>query len=250
MKINRILILGALMALFTTCGDNTEYIKVKIGDVVKVTSEYSAYGGADIMLAWGPPTTRSGSVPRFEIDNNSLYFSPDFEEKYSIKLSVETMGGDVIVEEQYFYEGIETLSDADKFYRPTEFPSKKETAQMNRESEKEEISLKPEKENISDKPRKQEQTIEEAIEEPTPETYFTVQIYARSDKKDAYNDLAGLNALGFEDVFMEEFLLNGAKYWRVRSGKHNSRIKAENIKSELAGVLKKNESELWLLEVK
>ena len=230
------LLLSALMILLASCGDSAEYTQVKIGDVIKVSSDYSAYDNADIILAWSPPTTGDGSIPRFEIDNNAMYFSPEETEKYVMSLSVETSGGDLIVEEKYYYEGVENLAEIDKNYRNTRFPSEpieaknQETAPVVSES----------KEVMSESKKK---------DEPLS-NYFTVQIYAREIKEDAYTDLSGLNSLGFEDVFIEEFINDGTDYWRVRSGKFNSERKAEKRRDELSLILKIDPKDLWMVEVK
>lgn len=232
MKIKKISLFSTLLVVLMSCGENAEYVKVKIGDVIKVSSDYSAYDNADIILAWSPPTSNNGSIPKFEIDNNSLYFSPETTEKYAMVLSVETSGGDLIVEEKYYYEGVEQLANSDKNYKNTRFPS-------------EPINVKNESANRKISDRSETKKDEEILS-----NYFTVQIYAREIKEDAYTDLSGLNALGFEDVFIEEFVNEGIDYWRVRSGKFNTEKKAEKRRDELSRVLKINSADLWMVGVK
>ena len=221
MKIKLLILFSILLIIFTVCDQNIEYTKVKIGDVIKISSDYSAYDKADIIFAWNPPTSNDGSIPKFEIDNNSLYFSPYAAEKYTMTLSIETLEGDPIIKEKYYYEGVEQLDNLDKTYKNVRFPSEPIT-------ETKEIKKK---ENVQS-------------------SYFTIQIYARRVKEEAFADSDGLNALGFEDIFIEKFIKKNTNYWRVRSGKLNTMKKAEKRKEELSNVLKINLSDLWLVEVK
>ena len=195
---NKLLLLSSiLLIIFSACSDSVEYTNVKIGDVNKISSDYSSYEKADIIFAWTPPISEDGSTPKFEIDNNSLYFSPDIADRYTMKLTVESMGGEMIVEERFYYEGVEMLADSEKNYKNTQFPSAPSS---------------------SETPKK--------VEEQEPLSYYTVQIYARTVQKEADEDLSGLNALGFEDIFIEKFIKEDTNYWRVRSGKFNYMKKA------------------------
>ena len=219
---NKLLLLSSiLLIIFSACSDSVEYTKVKIGDVIKISSDYSSYDKADIIFAWTPPTSEDGSIPKFEIDNNSLYFSPDIADRYAMKLTVESMGGEMIVEEQFYYEGVEMLADSEKNYKNAEFPSAPSPSETPKKAEGQELL-----------------------------SYYTVQIYARIVQKEADEDLSGLNALGFEDIFIEKFIKEDTNYWRVRSGKFNSMKKAEKRAKELSEVLKINIKDLWAVEVK
>ena len=227
MKI-KFLLLSILLIIPNACGDNVEYTKIALGDVVKISSDYSSYNKADIIFAWSPPISNNGSIPKFEIDNNVLYFSPDTLGKYSMKLTIETMGGEPIIEEEFHYEGVSALADSEKNYNNTNFPS---------------IPSPP---SI---PSNQLETPKKASNNKEI-NYFTVQIYARTTKEEADIDLSGLNSLGFEDVFIEEFKKDGTNYWRVRSGKFNSIKKAKKRKNNLSKVLKIDIKDLWAVEVK
>ena len=221
MKNKFLLLSSTLLIIFSACSDSVEYTKIKIGDVIKISSDYSSYDKADIIFAWTPPTSEDGSIPKFEIDNNSLYFSPDIADRYAMKLTVESMGGEMIVEEQFYYEGVEMLADSEKNYKNAEFPSAPSHPEIPEKAEKQEVL-----------------------------SYYTVQIYARIVQKEADEDLSGLNALGFEDIFIEKFIKEDTNYWRVRSGKFNSMKKAEKRAKELSEVLKINIKDLWAVEVK
>ena len=221
MKNKFLLLSSTLLIIFNACGDSVEYTKVKIGDVIKISSDYSSYDKADIIFAWTPPISEDGSIPKFEIDNNSLYFSPDIADRYTMKLTVESMGGEMIVEEQFYYEGVEMLADSEKNYKNAEFPSAPSHPEIPEKAEQQEVL-----------------------------SYYTVQIYARTVQKEADEDLSGLNALGFEDIFIEKFIKEDTNYWRVRSGKFNSMKKAEKRAKELSEVLKINIKDLWAVEVK
>jgi hypothetical protein len=142
-----------------------------------------------------------------------------------MKLTIESMGGEPIIEEEFYYEGVSTLADSEKNYNNTNFPS---------------APLVP----------STQLEIPKKIENKKIKNYFTVQIYARTIKEEADTDLFGLNALGFEDVFIEEFRKDGTNYWRVRSGKFNSIKKAEKRKNDLSKVLKIDIKDLWAVEVK
>tara|TARA_B100001250_G_C19696554_1_gene742813 strand:- start:149 stop:826 length:678 start_codon:yes stop_codon:yes gene_type:complete len=218
------LLLSVVLITLNACSDNIEYTKVKIGDIVKITSDYSSYNKADIVFAWSPPISDDGSIPEFEIDNNSLYFSPSISGKYSMKLTVESMGGEPIVEQSFHYEGVEVLMDSEKKYKNEKFPSNPSTTTA-----------------IVEKNTNKSKELD---------SYYTVQIYARTTEKEANDDLLGLNALGFEDIFIEIFINNNTKYWRVRSGKFNSTKKVEKRKKELSNVLKIDVKDLWSVEVK
>ena len=122
MKI-KFLLISILLIISNGCGDKVEYTKIALGDVVKISSDYSSYDKADIVFAWSPPISNNGSIPKFEIDNNVLYFSPDTIGKYSIKLTIESMGGEPIIEEEFYYEGVSTLADSGKNYNNINFPS-------------------------------------------------------------------------------------------------------------------------------
>ena len=182
----------------------------------------SSYDKADIIFAWSPPISDNGSIPEFEIDNNSLYFSPNIVGKYTMKLIIESMGGETIIEEEFYYQGVEALNNSEKKYKNEIFPS-----------------APPMPLEISEK-----------VEDAEASSYYTVQIYARTAENEASADLSGLNALGFEDIFIEPFVKENTNYWRVRSGKFNSMKKAERRKEELSKVLKINLKDLWTVEVK
>lgn len=216
------LLLSVVLITLNACSDNIEYTKVKIGDVIKITSDYSSYNKANIVFAWSPPISNKGSIPKFEIDNNSLFFSPNMPEKYSMKLTVESMGGEPILEENFYYEGVESLMEAEKKYKSAKFPSDPVTSV----------------------------SVAEKNEYTEPTSYYTVQIYARTTEQEANDDLLGMNGLGFEDTFIEVFIKDETKYWRVRSGKLNSAKKAEKRKKELSNVLKIDLKDLWAVEVK
>ena len=227
MKI-KFLLISILLIISNGCGDKVEYTKIALGDVVEISSDYSSYDKADIIFAWSPPISNNGSIPKFEIDNNVLYFSPDTIGKYSMKLTIESMGGEPIVEEEFYYEGVSTLAHSEKNYNNTNFPS---------------APLAPLVPST-------QLEIPKKIENNKKINYFTVQIYARTLKEEADMDLSGLNALGFEDVFIEEFRKDKTNYWRVRSGKFNSIKKAEKRKNDLSKVLKIDIKDLWSVEVK
>ena len=80
-------------------------------------------------------------------------------------------------------------------------------------------------------------------------SYYTVQVYSRTDKNEAAVDFSKLQDIGYDDVYIEEFMQNDILYWRVRTGKFNSIKKAEKRRGEIANILKIEISNLWTLKV-
>ena len=136
-------------------------------------------------------------------------------------LSIETFGGKSLVEEKFYYDAVDQIIN--KTYQNVQFPS---------EASKKNLEI----------PKKKEKSI--------LLSYYTVQVYARTVREEAFEDSSGLNSLGFEDVFIEKFIKDDIDYWRVRTGKFNTIKKAEKRKKEISKVLKIDLKKLWAVEVK
>ena len=202
-----------LIFYLSSCGQFKEAVEVQVGDTVKVSSTYFDEGNKGLVYAWGPPKSKNGDIPKFEIEDNHLYFTPEEEGEYTIELSVETLGGEMIIEETFSYKSIFQTS-----------PSKK-TEQKS--------SPKPSKNKTN-----------EFIG-----TYYTVQVCAKTIKEEADLEFSKLQDMGYNDIYMEEFTLNNILYWRVRAGKFNSMKKAEKRRDEIADILRISSKDLWALKV-
>ena len=215
MNKNIIIAITGILLFLISCNKKAESTLMKIGDVVKISSELSSYNIEEVTFAWIPPKASDGSMPKFEIKDNSFYFSPSLIGEHMVELSIETSKGELIINEFFPFDAVEQLSEGKKTYTNIKFPS-----DMNK------------------------------IEESTPSSYFTVQIYARLIESEALTDLSKLEALGYEDVFIEEFIEKDKKYWRVRNGIFNSLIKAKKRQKEISSLLKIGSKDLWVVEVK
>ena len=123
--------------------------------------------------------------------------------------------GKEVVSEEFSYLALDFIAKAEKQYQPSTFPSK-------------ELRIKTE----------------------TVESYFTVQVCSKPDKKEAISESDKLFDFGFEDVYIEEYLHENTTYWRVRTGIFNSKIKANKRKEEVSKKLKIKPQDLWAVEVK
>ena len=210
------LLLGfTLILVLSSCNQFNDYIEVQVNHTIKVSSNYFNETNKGLVYAWGPPKSKDGDIPKFEIKDNHLYFAPQKEGEYSVELSVETLGGEMILKEKFNYKAILQIDPLKKSYENSQLPSKenkKETTQM----------LK---------------------------SYYTVQVYSRTDKNEAAVDFSKLQDIGYNDVYIEEFMQNNILYWRVRTGKFNSIKKAEKRRDEIANILKIEISNLWTLKV-
>lgn len=210
------LLLGfTLILVLSNCNQFNDYIEVQVGDTIKVSSNYFNESNEGLVYAWGPPKFKNGDIPKFEIKDNHLYFTPEEEGQYSIDLSVETLGGEMILKEKFNYKAIFQINPSKKSYEDSKLPlkeNKKETSSM----------LK---------------------------SYYTVQVYSRTDKNEAEVDYSKLQDIGYDDVYIEEFIQNDILYWRVRTGKFNSMKKAEKRRDEIASILKIERLNLWTLKV-
>jgi len=212
----RIIILNiALSLLFYGCNSNTVYQEIQINDVIKIESKFENSGDDNIVYIWGAPISKSESVPEFEIRDDFYYFSAPEVGSYKIDLSIETKSGKEVVSEEFNYLALDFIAKADKQYQPSTFPSK-------------ELRIKTE----------------------TVESYFTVQVCSKTDKKEAISESDKLFDFGFEDVYIEEYLHEDTTYWRVRTGIFNSKIKANKRKEEVSKKLKIKPQDLWAVEVK
>tara|TARA_B100000959_G_C14722624_1_gene517566 strand:- start:71 stop:712 length:642 start_codon:yes stop_codon:yes gene_type:complete len=203
----------ALIFLLSSCNQFNNYTEVQVGHTIKVSSNYFDEGNEGLVYAWGPPKSKSGDIPEFEIKDNHLYFTPEKEGEYSIELSVETLGGDMIIEENFNYKAVFQVNPSEKSYMESSPPSK------------------------------------ESKNTKIVKSYFTVQLCAKIDEDEAAVEFTKLQDMGYNDIYIEEFTYNDALYFRVRAGKFNSMKKAEKRRDEIADILKIKASELWTLKV-
>ena len=212
----RIIILNALLfILFYGCNSDAVYQEIQINDVIKIESKFENSDESNIVYVWGAPISKSETVPEFEIRDDFYYFSAPEVGSYRVKLSIETKAGKEIISEEFNYLAMDFIAKADKQYQPSTFPSKE---------------------------------LRKKIETNSP--YFTVQVCAKPDKKEAIAESDKLFDFGFEDVYIEEFLHKDTMYWRVRTGIFNSKIKANKRKEEISKKLKIKSQDLWAVEVK
>ena len=202
-----------LIFYLSSCGQFKESIEVQLGDTIKVSSTYFDKGNKGLVYAWGPPKSKNGNIPEFEIEDNHLYFTPEEEGEYTIELSVETLGGEMIIEETFSYKSVFQTSP-----------------------------LKKTEQKSSPKPSNNKTN--EFIG-----TYYTVQVCAKTIKEEADLEFSKLQDMGYNDIYMEEFTLNNLLYWRVRAGKFNSMKKAEKRRDEIADILRISSKDLWALKV-
>jgi len=215
MKVRIIILNAALSLLFYGCNSDTVYQEIQVNDVIKIESKFENSDEDNIVYVWGAPISKSESVPEFEIRNDFYYFSAPEVGTYKIDLSIETTSGKEIISEEFNYLAMDFIAKADKQYQPSTFPSK----ELRRKAE-------------------------------TQESYFTVQVYSKPDKKEAIEESDKLFDFGFEDVYIEEYLHKDTMYWRVRTGIFNSKIKANKRKEEISKKLKIKPQDLWAVEVK
>ena len=215
MKVRIIILNAALFLLFYGCNSDTVYQEIQVNDVIKIESKFENSDEDNIVYVWGAPISKSESVPEFEIRDDFYYFSAPEVGTYKVDLSIETTSGKEIISEEFNYLAMDFIAKADKQYQPSTFPSK----ELRRKAE-------------------------------TQESYFTVQVYSKPDKKEAIEESDKLFDFGFEDVYIEEYLHKDTMYWRVRTGIFNSKIKANKRKEEISKKLKIKPQDLWAVEVK
>lgn len=208
------LILNCFLVFYlSSCGQFKESVEVQVGDTVKVSSTYFDQGNKGLVYAWGPPKSKNGNIPKFEIEDNHLYFTPEEENEYTIELSVETLGGEMIIEETFSYKSIFQVNPSEKSDQKSSPKASKDKANEFKG------------------------------------TYYTVQVCAKTIKEDADLEFSKLQDMGYDDIYIEEFTHNDILYWRVRAGKFNSMKKAEKRRDEIADILKISSKDLWALKV-
>ena len=208
------LILNFILILFlSSCDQFNNYTEVQVGHTIKVSSTYFDKDDKGLVYAWSPPKSEGGNIPKFDIKDNNLYFTPEEEGKYNINLSVETLGGEMIIKENFNYKAVFQLDVSQKSY-------------------------------IESKPTNQENKNNKLIS-----TYYTVQLCSKTIKEEAEVELSKLKDMGYDDAYMEKFYHNDIVYWRVRAGKFNSMRKAEKRRNEIANILQMDTKDLWTLKV-
>lgn len=228
------------------CSDNQEYTQVQLGEILEVKSQNFPGNNEGIIYAWGVPKSESGVIPIFEIENNIMIFTAEEVGKYTLSLSLETMGGEIIAEEIFYFDAVKTSQDS--------VADNNSTTNQNTDNENDADEKKHETLPQDNVDKEKEENIEEEktiIERPLhPRPYFTVQVYSRPDYDMAFEDSSKLSHLGFGDIHLEKFNLNDTLFWRVRTGYFNTEIKANKHKNEISEVLQIDQKKLWEVEVK
>ena len=214
---SKLLLNFVLIFFLISCGQFKETIEVQVGDTVRVSSTYFEEENKGLVYAWGPPKSNSGNIPEFQIKDNHLYFTPEEEDEYTINLSVETLGGEMIIEEEFNYSAIYKVNSSGSSNTESSSKSSKVLKQENRDE--------------------------------VLKTYYTVQFCAKTTKEEANVEFSKLEDMGYDEINMEEFSSKNTLYWRVRAGKFNSMKKAEKRRDEIASILKINAKDLWTLKV-
>ena len=227
------------------CSDNQEYTQVQLGQVLEVKSQNFPGNNEGIIYAWGVPKADSGEIPKFSIENNEMIFTAEEVGKYTLSLSLETMGGEVIAEENFYFDVINT-SQGTVVDSTSAADNETKGGDSKEENKNENLS----KEEVDEEKNNIEEEKATTKKPPHPRPYFTVQVYSRPDYNMAAEDSSKLSHLGFEDIHLEKFSLNDTLFWRVRTGLFNTEIKANKHKMEISEVLQIDQKKLWEVEVK
>ncbi len=181
------LLIGFLLFIFS-CENDSRYIEVKVNDLIRIDSQFIEGKRENIIFAWSPPNGPQGSNPVYSIHDDHMYFTPDIEGKYHIKLITESMKSEKLGEENFFYKAISIISS------PVEVLN-----------EKEEI-----KEVVEEVDTTKE--VEIAVEKSMPVGLYTIQFSAKENIKEAEKDKNMLMNEGFDNITINPH----GTYHRVR----------------------------------
>ena len=108
------LLVAALLLMLSSCENDGKYIQVKVNDLIRIDSQFLEGKRENIIFAWSPPNGPQGSNPIYSIHDDHMYFTPDIEGKYHIRLITESMKNEKLGDENFFYMAIAVLSEPKK----------------------------------------------------------------------------------------------------------------------------------------
>ena len=210
-----------------SCENDAKYIQVKVNDSIRIDSQFLEGKRENIIFAWSPPNGPRESNPIYSIHDDHMYFTPDIEGKYHIRLITESMKNEKLGEENFFYMAIAVLSEPKELLiddkEDTEIATNIETS-VGEEEQNTEVSVV-------------------VIDESIPGGLYTIQFSAKESKKDAEKDKIMLKNEGFSNITIIPY----GKYHRVRLNGFNTRDDANLVSKKIK---EKPGIEAWIIENK
>ena len=215
------LLIGFLLFIFS-CENDGKYIEVKVNDLIRIDSQFIEGKRENIIFAWSPPNGPQGSNPVYSIHDDHMYFTPDIEGKYHIKLITESMKSERLGEENFFYKAISVLSGSDEI--------------LNEQKESKEYTVEEEVDTTK-------KEVEISVEKSMPIGLYTIQFSAKENIKDAEKDKEMLKNEGFENIAISPH----GKYHRVRLNGFKTIGKAKQISEKIK---EKTGVKVWIIKNK
>ena len=186
-----------LLFLIPSCNGKKNIKDIYINKTQKVAIQGSWKSDYKISYLWLKPQGPDGHQSTWIINDDVMLFTPDKVGIYSISVSIENSMGEILGNEEFYYNAINKNNHSTK--------------------------LLSQKTNIK---------INKKIEETTREDTYSIQISSWSNMKNAEKALKKVIALGF-DSYIDSKKINGKDIYRVKVGKNLSYQKSLQIKNQL-----------------
>ena len=221
----KFLLIAVLFFVFS-CENDGKYIQVKVNDSIRIDSQFVEGKRENIIFAWFPPNGPHGSNPVYSIHDDHMYFTPDIEGKYHIKLVTESMKSERLGEENFFYKAIAVLSGPEAILNDDDDDDDDDKTQT--------VEI-PEEKNTD--------TQIVIVEKSVPMGLYTIQFSAKENKDDAEKDKVMLENEGFNNITITSY----GKYHRVRLNGFKTKDETNLISKKIK---EKTGIKVWVLKNK
>ncbi len=229
-----IIIFGLIF--LSSCESTIERKNISVNRTVKVHSTQFQNNPENYTFAWAPPEGPSKSRANFKVEQNVMLFTPDIEGDYRILLSVESIGGEILHEEEFLFrakaDDASALIEEDIVESPKEKPTQKIS----------EVKI-PIKENVKPKSVKKQPS-----PKPQVKKNLTIQVAAWPSLEEARKDQLELIDLGFDAYTQRIYIAKkDAVWWRVRVGSFDDESIAKSVRNKLVKI---RGNDIWIDNVK
>jgi len=234
--LKRAFIIIFVVLFLSSCDSTVERRVIDVNRTVKVHSAQFQNNPENYTFAWSPPEGPSESRANFKIERNVMLFTPDIEGEYQINLTVESIGGEVLHEEEFLFTAklVEIIND-NKYIEIAE-------TQPIKEAPKKQVAKKEVKKPKPKPIRKQ------APPKPKVQKNLTIQVAAWPSLEEARKDQLELVDLGFDAYTQRIYITKkDAVWWRVRVGSFKDESTANAVKNKLT---KLRGNDIWIDNVK
>ena len=214
-----------ILIFFISCGSVPDYQEVMVNKTIKVYSQAYHKEAENYFFKWEPPIGPSNKPILFDLKNDMLIFSPDFEGDYHIHLSITDISHEVIADEMFYYRAIaETLEVAIAETKPgMDIPTQSS------------VVKKPINEKIKHTKPSQKRKIKSTTK--TEYVYYTIQVAAWPSLEQARIDQLKLIEEGIDAYIQRNYRKKNDKVWyRVRIGNFSNKIKAQEMQEQIESI--------------